>query len=63
MDHGLLLVLIQHVHRFALQVCKRVVAIVSMKQLVDYHVLVMGFNFKIVPDSMLHIYVVVRILK
>jgi hypothetical protein len=61
MDHGLLLVLIQHVHQFVLQVYKLVVVVVLMKQLVDYHVLVMDFNFRIVQVIMLHINVMVCI--
>ncbi len=63
MDHGLLLVLIQHVHQSVLQVYKLVIVRVLMKHLVDSYVLVMDFNLLIVQDIMIHFNAMVCILK
>ena len=55
MERGQVLVLIQHVHRSVLQVYKLVIVLVLMKQLVEWYVVVMDFNFKIVQDTMIRI--------
>jgi hypothetical protein len=63
MEHGPHLVIIQHAHRSVPQVYKLVVVIVSIKQLVEQHVLVMDFNLLIVQEMTSHINAMVCIYK